>query len=461
MWPEYPIKSLVKRNLYLFQNNQFVDRNGAVTRVSSLQEFTDFMYHNNAFALSVENIVDDFEWIGEAVDNVKSSKVICDKVGSANMIRISYGRSSRWMVNLSMWLDKEKFDKCRGTFLDELHMFYVHMGTGVCITPGSTGHTHMKLVWQEEKFKKQTCVSLGAEKFLREHSIGGVIMTLQNGTWEESMKLDESCNFLSHWTVEPTGAAVWFNSDRVSKYATYFAECEVRITNTLPMGLFPIRGKNRRVYYPTERGSYACHLWKEHIQFAEAYGCEVRVCGGTGWTDLTSDPGTWANRAYWKRREAPTELVEFWSKGSYTGAIGHHGMSRIRYYLAPDDRAYNNSIILLNKEGEPLCYGIAEEADEDSAYLIHMQRHTSAMASLGSLAFAIDYAEEGRLIQVYHDSVLIHERDERHRFVARKSNEALEQPPGSWLYEILTPCTVDKKGGVDSPQYSRHTGRKK
>jgi hypothetical protein len=461
MWPEYPIKSLVKRNLYLFHNNQFIDKHGVVTNVSSFQEFIDFMYQKNAFALSVEDIVDDFEWLNEAVDAIKQVKVICNKGGSANMIRVKCGNSTRWLVNRSMWMNDEDFAKIADRFLEELELFFVHMGTGVCITPGSTGQTHMILVWQEERFKKQTCVSIGVEKYLRDHSIGGVVMTLQNGTWEESMKLDESANFLSHWTVEPTGAAMWFNSDRVSRYATYFAECSITINNTLPMGLFPIRGKQKRIFYPTEEGTYETHLWKEHIQFAETYGCEVRIHGGAGWDDLTSDPGTWASRIFWKKQSAPTDTIAKWCKGCYTGAIGHHGMSRVHYYLAPDNKEYTNSIVLINKQGEPLCYGIVEEPDEKSAYLLHFQRHTASMAALGSLEFAINFAEEGRLIQVFHDSALIIEKDERHRYVARHSNEALEQPPGSWLYELLSPCTVDKKGGVESPQYSRHIGRKR
>lgn len=452
--------NLVKRKLYLFHNNTFIDKHGVTVKVASFQEFLDFMNHHNALALSIDNIVDDFEWIEEAIQH-KSTKVICNKNGSATMIRMKFGSSSRWLVNVSMWISKEEFIKCMDSFLEELEEFFIYMGTGVCITPGSTGHTHMKLVWQNERFRKETCVSLSVESYLRDHSIGGVIMTLQDGTWEESMKLDESSNFLAHWTVEPTGAAVWFNSDRVNLYKTYFARCEVRINNTLPMGLFPIRAKKGRILYPTEEGLYECYLWKEHIDFAQEYGCDIKVCGGAGWQDTTSNPGTWAQRMYWKRKQSPTSLIEKWVKLAYTGAIGHHGMSRIHYYLAPDDREHNNSVVIVNKEGEPLCYGIVEEPDNASAYLLHFQRHTAAMAALDSLRFGITFAEEGRLIQVYHDSVLIVERDERHTYVARKSNEALEQPPGTWLYELLSPCTVLKSGAVDSPQYSRHTGVKR
>jgi hypothetical protein len=461
MWPEYPIKNLVKRKLFLFHNSTFIDKDGVATKVSSFQEFADFMNHQNALAISVDDVVDEFEWLTEAIEAVKHCKVVCNKGGEATMIRLKFGSSSRWLVNSSMWLNRKDFDEIRDTFLTELELFFVHMETGVCITPGATGHTYMKLVWQEEHYKKETCVSLGIEKFLRDHSFGGVITTLQNGEYVELMKLDESSHFLKWWRRQPTQAGVWFNSNRVSMYKTYFAECEITIKNTLPMGLFPIRGRGNRIHYPTEEGVYASYLWKEHIDFIKEYACDVDIRGGAGWTETTDNPGTWSERIYWKRKGAPTKTVEKLCKSAAVGAIGHHGMSRIHYYLAPDDRNSDNSVIITNKEGEPLCYAVIEEPDTDSAYLLHHQRHTSSMANLDSIAFAIGFAEEGRLVQVYHDSVLIIERDERHEYIARHSNEALEQPPGTWLYEILAPCTVDKKGGVDSPQYSRHTGRKK
>lgn len=340
-------------------------------------------------------------------------------------------------------------------------MFFSYMGTGVCITPGSTGGTFMKLVWQEERFKKETCVSLSCEKFLRDKSVGGVIQTLANGEFDELMKFDAASNFLSHWTVEPQGAAVWFNSEKVKMYKTYFAECTVKVRDILPMGLFPIRGKRGRIFYPTTEGTYELYLWKEHIEFLQEEGLEVRIRGGAGWQDVTDNPGTWSLRIYWKRKKAPTKLIEKWCKASAVGAIGHHGMSRLHFFLEPDTKEHDHSVIIVNKEGEPLCYGVAEEPDQTSAYLLHWQRHCVSMANLGSIAFGLPFAKEGRLVQIYHDSALIVEEDERHRYIARHSNEALEQPPGTWLYELLSPCTIDKKGGVDSPQYSRHTGRKR
>lgn len=419
------------------------------------------MYHSNALALSVDDIVDDFEWIPEAIDAVGNCKVICNKQGDATMIRMRFGSSSRWMVNVSIWLDRERFEKYLDTFLEELETFFVYMGTGVCITPGSTGQTYMKLVWQNERYKKETCVSLSVEKFLRDNSVGGVIQTLQNGEYDELMKFDAASNFLAYWTVEPTGAPILFNSDRVSMYDTYFAKCDVIVTHDLPMGLFPIRGKRGRIFYPTTGGTYELCLWKEHINFLEEEGLKIRIHGGAGWQNTTSNPGTWASRIYWKRKAAPSELIEHWCKSSAVGAIGHHGMGRIHYYLAPDNREHNHSIVIVNKEGEPLCYGIVEEPDTTSAYLLHWQRHTVGMANLGSIQFGLPFAKEGRLVQIYHDSAIIVEKDERHTYIARRSNEALTQPPGTWLYELLYPCTVDKKGGVDSPQYSRHTGRKR
>jgi hypothetical protein len=330
------------------------------------------------------------------------------------------------------------------------------MGTGVCITPGSAGNALMNLIWQQEQLKKQTCVSASCEIYLRKNSVGGIINTLQNGEYNEGLKFDSASNYLAHFVVEPTGAPVWFNSERTDLYKTYFAECSIKINETLPMGVFPIRGRAGRIFYPTLEGSYnGIHLWKEQVEFCRQQGLQVSISGGCGWQELTSDPWHWSECIYWKRKKSPNALVEHFCKSAAVGAIGRHGMQRLHYSLAPDDKESLTSIVIVNKEGEPLCYRVVDEPSERSAYLLHWQRYTVGMANLTSLKFAMPFAQDSRLIQIYHDSCIVLEKDEKKTYIARHSNESLTMPPGTWLWEMLSPLKVDKKGNIDSPQYKR------
>jgi hypothetical protein len=122
MWPEYKMKPL-DRELYLFQDNMFIDRNGVVVKVSSFDDFLNFMNDNNALALSVFNIVDDFEWITEAIEHDKCT-VVCTKDGIATMIRMKFKNSTRWLVNSSVWISPDEFDKVRSHFLEDLDSFF-------------------------------------------------------------------------------------------------------------------------------------------------------------------------------------------------------------------------------------------------------------------------------------------------------------------------------------------------
>lgn len=451
------------RTLYFFQNKSFVDSNGVVTTVDSYEEFKEFMYKRNAMAIAIDNVVN-FIWLDEAVHDLASTDVICDKHGTANMIRMRYkDRSTRWLVNFSLWssmseLEKWGIDLCQ--FLVELDEFFHYLEVGTCITPGSAGHKSQMIVHQNHHYPKQTCISIGMENFLRKHCISGPIITTKTGEFQESLMMDGSGYFLAYWTVLPEKAGIWIDGDKGSdpeRFATYFCKCTIIVPRTLPVGVFPIRGKNGRIKYPTEKGVYyEVYLWKEQVTYVRAQGCQAYVHGGIAWTTLCGDSWDWSSWIYWKRKHAKTEAIAGLCKRAAVGGIGHHGMQRSFYRLVPDEGEVQGTLVTtFNDDGEPLCYVAIETDAMSEPYLLHKQRYCAAMAALGSLQFAWDFAIEGRLIQVYHDSCLILEKDESHEYVMKKSNEALEMPPGTWMWERLTDVTVFKNGDVDSNEYKR------
>lgn len=302
------------------------------------------------------------------------------------------------------------------------------------------------------------------EIYLRENGFGGVVNTVAFGEYDELLKMDMCSAFLSKWTVHPTGAGVWFPGSRVDKYATYFAHCIVTINEELPMGVFPYRNSRGRIVYPTLRGVYETYLWKEQIESFSELRCDVKLLGGIAWRNKNSNATTWAKYMYNLRINAPNKFVEKATKIATVSAIGRHGMARKRYFLLPQDKASHESVVILNKYGEPIEYAVETEDNETEAYLVHWQRYTSAMVNLESIVFAWPFAIESRLIQIYHDSVLILEHDETHNFVSRISNEALDQPPGTWLWERLTgepKIIVKSNGHYIAKESSRRPGVKK
>lgn len=418
------------------------------------------MLKQNALAFTVVDIIY-FDFFLEALRDYPNTELICNKHGDLKMIRFKFGSATRWLINVSVWLPPNEVDD---KFLTDLNDFYEWLGIGTCITPGAAGHQMQMLLWQKERMRKQSNVSVSIENFLRKNCTSGVVNTLQFGSYEELVKLDEASNYLAYFNVEPSGAGVWFNAMRggsEDRYVTYFAECAVRVNSELAMGIFPTKSRVGKILYPTLPGTYYTFLWKEQVNLAREYGCQVGVGAGVGWRSFSTDPSIWSKEIYRKRKTATNERIERWCKLASVGGIGHHGMTRYQYHLTPDLKNANTKITIITESGEPLAYGVVETLDESGSYLLHWQRYTAAMAGLSSITFALPIAEEGRLVQIYHDSVLVIERDETHSFIARKSNEALLQEPGTWLWEILTGVTVDKSGNVSSNEYQRYPGQKR
>ncbi len=434
--------------------------------VDSYEEFKKFMFTHNAMAIEVDDVIN-FYWLHEAVHDLASTDVICDSHGKANMIRIRYkDRSTRWLVNASLWIKRDELEDLGCTFLVELDDFFHYLEVGTCITPGSAGHKSMMLIHQKEGFKKQTCVSLGAEKFLRDHCISGPIITTQTGYFEQNLMMDGAGHFLSYWTVLPEGACIWIDGDQGSdpeRFATYFCRCTVIVPRTLPVGVFPIRKSNGRIQYPTEKGVYyETYLWKEQVTYVRSTGNQVFVHGGIGWKEVRGDHWQWSQWIYWKRRKAKNKIIADLCKRSGVSGIGHHGMQRRFFRLVPDNGQFQGAVVTtFTEEGEPLCYVAVESDALNEPYLLHKQRYCASMAALGSLQFAWQFAEQDRLVQVYHDSCLIVERDESHEYIRKQSNEALEQPPGTWMWERLTDVKVYKNGDIESNEYSRVRRSKK
>lgn len=301
----------------------------------------------------------------------------------------------------------------------------------------------MFILYQTRRWPRETALSLAAEKYIRAHSVGGVVHTPgQGGYYDETCNLDMSAAWLSKWCWHPDGAPGSV-SNKVGGYADYFVRNDVVVDRPLPLGPFPVRVNTQaRVLYPTDPGVYRdVFLWKSQVEDCEMLGVRVRPIEGLGWEHLSNRGEEWSQWLYDLRVDAPTEEVQDLVKLTSVAAMGRHGMGRTHYVLASQEYGgcEGSSPCLVSDRGEPLSYQIVEEYDAHSAPLVHFNRHTIAAVNSDLFRFALPYASQGRLLMVDYDAAMVLMKEEEAGEIAVKkgSPESFSVRPGSFKYQML------------------------
>lgn len=365
-------------------------------------------------------------------------KVIADRQGKPSLIRISAGRSTRWIVQAKGWgLDEPVPEDLRG-----LREFYEYYGVGYKPTTGSLGNALMLETWKKYGLSKHTAPSRACEEYIRRNAVGGIVQTPGKGKhYPEAMMLDMSSAWISQYVLHPTGTAVFFRGEpEQGQYFTYFAECDVLIDEELALGPFPYRtgrSDGKRVVYPTIPGLYkGAFLWREQIDDCRKAGCSVRIIEGYGWRNYTTDNFRWSDESYRLRTSASSGLDIKRCKSCNVSAVGRHFQPREHYCIVGE--GYNEDTdtpLVIGRDAVNLY--LHKEVDDKTAYMVHWYAYTVAMCNSIVYNFALPFAKEGRLISIDYDSILIIEKDERHHYVKRQSIEALNLPPGTWLWMLL------------------------
>lgn len=312
--------------------------------------------------------------------------------------------------------------------------------------------------------RKHSALSLAAEQFVSEHSVGGVVHTPGSGNfYQELLYMDMSSAYLSQYTVHPAGSAGWFVGEYFAeKYATYFARCIVRVIKELALGPFPVvrqgKGHQRRITYPTLEGNYETYLWKEQVEDCRAAGCEVTVYEGYGWQQFTTDNLPWAQEAFRLRQNAPTSFIEKGIKRGSVASIGHHKMPREHYFLVPEERAEFGDIPVFSEWGDPYNLFVHVEPDPHSAFMYHWWSYTVMMCNHTVYNFALPYAQQGRLVMVDYDSIMVLEENESKRYIKKYSVEAMSCPPGTWLWMLLHNVKVHAARRFESDELTKLPG---
>lgn len=433
MWPSFTPKTPTLRNLFGLEGNIIYGIDGKTLRLDTYYRLKQFL-HDNMGTVYTDSLTD-FIWLHDAVMDEKS-KVLCTRRGEPLAVMLRVGRSMRWIIKTETWGEKMSID-----FLSNMWDLFEYCNVGFAVTPGSLGMLLMKQVHSECDHKKHTSLSLACEDFLTSNCVGGIVHYPCVGkSYDRLVQLDETSAYLSKYTYHPDGAGVLMKGHN-DRMATYFAECEVRIKEELPLGPFPTRHK-RRVSYKTLPGKYTTYLWKEQVIDCINAGCEVKVGRGWGWRSFTRDNEPWANKIYWMRKEAPTEFIEKQCKVIAVAAIGKHAVPRERYFMVPEEEAGPECPPIVNKDGEPMIYFVKKEEDKYSPVMKHWNYYTVMLTNSEVYNFGLPFAVDGRLVAVDYDSVLVTEHDEVHRFIRRLSPESFRVPPGTWTYTILNNVTI-------------------
>lgn len=426
----------------MLERNNVIDEDGVVLRVHNFDDLCNCLFDDSILCF-VNDFTDGgtFPWLEEFVVHEKT-KVLCDRWGKVLAIRVGgKGNKTRWIIQGKSW-DSEVSPE----FLRNMFDMYTYVGVGMYPTPSSLGNALMKYIYTKENLKRQTCISLAAEDYLHKYSFGGIINSPGMGMhYDELAKIDMASAYLSKWMFHPVDSAVVFGYGHCDSFKTYFAECEIEVHNELALGPFPVR-KERNIVYPTLPGRYVSHLWNEQVEDVRKAGASVRPISGIAWSNSSNDGNIWAKHVYWLRKRASNQFIEGCIKRIAVAAIGRHSTQRRHFYLVSDEEANIDDVPVLNSKGEPLNFFIKEEYDARSAYMVHWNKFTIMQCNREVYNFALPYAEKGKLVQMYVDSVLALENNEKGQYIKRYSNQAMNCEPGTWLIEYRHNVNVVANG---------------
>lgn len=237
-----------------------------------------------------------FPWLGEAIDD-KDSQVLCDKHEGVVSITIRQGNHWTTVASLARWFPGWQELSIR-TMLDCITDLCTDVGTGDQPSPGALGASKQYEMW---KGKVVTRPPNRCRNILLKNLVGGRVEYRSGyelpGTVYE---LDLRSAYASCCQQVPVGSTVYvpMDSDRggdwlCDRFPTWYARCEITITQKLPVGPFAIRAESGQWAFPTEEGTYTAWLWKEEWLNCVAVGCDVLVQEGYAWEKLSNGLEEW------------------------------------------------------------------------------------------------------------------------------------------------------------------------
>lgn len=434
MWPDYRFSQTKKKKLLLItEEGKIYEKDGRfIGRDEDDNSIPEIIARENAylFVESLSHISISRHILSWASDN--SSSILASNKGAVIAARFQKGTRSNWLVSIKdSWGLEAHPDS-----LYVLEDTFDHIGVGEKPTPGSLGKQSMRYIYSLYNLDNHTCLPLSCEQFIKDNGFGGIVVTNNVGsTVDVASQMDKMQAYVSKYDRHPDKTPVWFSSGiGIDHFATWFAHVKIVIPKELPLGVFPIRHKNNRVEYPTKKGVYYTHIWKEDVEVIRNAGCSVFVGEGWGWERITTDNVFWSEFIYNKRQTAPYKEVEKMVKKVAVAAIGSMGRGREVYTVVGENLRNPEKDVPVISKGVPLNIWIHEERDDRSSIMNHWNEYTVRATNREVREFALPFAEEGRLVMIDYDSVFTVGVKEGEKYVHKNSIESILCKPGSWLW---------------------------
>jgi len=363
--------------------------------------------------------------------NSSSSKIIATDVGKVIAARLG-NRSTTWVVGYDSWDGHNPGPD----FIKELDEDFTYIGVGSYPTASSLGRGTMRHVYREERLPPHTSLPVACEEYLLHNGFGGISVTPKSGIIvPEVYQQDMSSAWVSTYNRHPDNTPEWFTAGAdLSQYVTWFAEVEIEVTETLALGVFPTRLKSGRVKYPTRKGRYKTHVWKETADSAKRQGCKVSVDKGWGWVSWTEDNQAWAEWIFNKRQGANSDRQEKRVKKTAVAAIGSQGRGRDCYVVVGPE-LYNPETDYPVTHGQaPIDLWVHPERDNRSPTMVHWNHYTVNMSNSVVRDFAYPYAERNELLLIDYDAAFIVGSEPG--TMRKGSVESILCKPGTWLWKL-------------------------
>ena len=367
---------------------------------------------------------------------IPKHKVISNDTGKPLLARLMFGNRSSWIVSTLSWQDPKENEGVDYRFCGLIQDVFDHLEVGPAPTPSSLGRQTMRYVYRRENLGYHTCLSLNCEDYLHKHDFGGIAISMyQHKSWDVMYQADLSSAWVAWYDLHPTQGACWFTGEP-PECATWFGECIVKIHDELALGIFPVRRENGRVVYPTKRGVYKTHLWSETAKASERVGCDIRVIAGYSWPSFTDDNRRWAEWVYNKRYTSKSQEIERKVKKVAVSSIGSHGRGRNNHLLVGPENYDPERDYPAIDGSHGIDLWVHPDRDNRGASMVHWNHYTINRCNLAVREFAYPYAVNNTLILVDYDSIFTIDETLPERVIKKKSAEALNCKPGTWLWEL-------------------------
>ncbi len=462
MFPQYAMSWTPTRKLAWIEDNKIIMINtGKVVKFETPDEFVNAIFKENAlcYLKSFNAQYFPFEYLDYFIRT--GADVTCNRYGHISCIHIRRGNRVCWITSLQSW----HFDPNQSNMLSmfQLKEVFENANIGCYPTPSSLAMNIMVRGWPNKNGKplKHSVPNGFCTRHLNEIKIGGRVDTYANmkRTYGVADYYDMAAAHPSKFIGLPTGTTLYiYGEEGVENMAYSVSKCTVVVHEDLPLGPFPVRDDNGKVYYPREKGTYIADLSKGRIEDARKAGCDVQVGAGWGWLISTDDSRYYRDETWRLREQDGGEIKRIFKLVSNSG-IGRQG----------NDGSYMNMVLkdsgnideelsdILRGHAVLLPYAIRKTVNDNSVNMIHWYYYVTDETAREVYHNALPFAERDMLLSINFDGFVTKSSDKiNHMGYREKGSSDIQMGETTW--ERLTNVRFPYSRAIVCDQFSKRPG---